>query len=58
MMLNMQKILYSLNNCIIRIIENGVAADLRKTIADHTWRNQDILNIPRRKMENYLSIIK
>ena len=41
MMLNMQKILFSLNNCliriiengVIRIIENGVAADLRKTEA-------------------------
>ena len=37
MMLNMQKIPYSLNNCMIRIIENGMAADLRKTEAtsDH-----------------------
>ena len=33
MMLNMQKIPYSLNNCMIRIIENGVVADLRKTEA-------------------------
>jgi len=33
MMLNMQKIQFSLNNCMIRVIENGVAADLRKTEA-------------------------
>ena len=32
-MLNMQKIQFSLNNSMIRIIENGVAADLRKTEA-------------------------
>ena len=32
-MLNMQKIQFSLKNCMIRIIENGVAADLRKTEA-------------------------
>ena len=33
MMLNMQKIQFSFINCMIRIIENGVAADLRKTEA-------------------------
>ena len=33
MMLNMQEIQFSLNNCMIRILENGVAADLRKTEA-------------------------
>ena len=28
----MQKILYSLNNCMVKVIENGVVADLRKTV--------------------------
>ena len=33
MILNIHNIHYNLNYCMIRIIENGVAADMRKTEA-------------------------